>query len=106
MAQATDAAVPAAGLYPLPPPFYTAYTDASLARLEELREAGPSQATSGAEARQALDPHELEELHRLRAQLLPPDVKIATKDGRWVSFGQMHLVSNSHRLKGMTNKFS
>lgn len=98
MAQApSETPVAAAGLYPLPPPYFTAFTDANLARYEQLRITGSASTSHRGDraikVEQQLDDSNPAELVEFQDRLEPPSPSVVNRDARWATFGQMHIVS-------------
>jgi mediator of RNA polymerase II transcription subunit 7 len=83
-------------LFPPPPEFYKQFTDANIARYEELSgtQAGPSKSLRATSpGRVELGAEEREELEKLRASLQPPRSDWFEEEGRWVTFGELSTVS-------------
>lgn len=97
-------------LFPPPPAYWKAFTDANVARYAEL--AGPSGTSKGkaglskdngtlnteedaAEALEDLNEDERRDLAELQASLEKPRSDWVVEEGKWLCFGQPYSVSSS-----------
>ncbi|KAK4687660.1 mediator of RNA polymerase II transcription subunit 7, partial [Tremellales sp. Uapishka_1] len=88
---AEEAAIPITNtLFPPPPIYYEAFTDANLERYAQL--ASSSRSVDVGAIPKDPDANELNDLSKLKEQLEKPRVDWIDNEGKWKVFGQIHTI--------------